>query len=391
MPRGWCDHRSMMKPVTYVLQFRGRAYRWPTRRTVAELSAPSTALVTMLGSDGVSAGYELSPGGEARLRSQVTVRGELLEAQSTVSFGDGHELRIRTVEPAHLVATPRPAPPAGQRRQRGDRGAPAVPRRPRADRLEPAHQQHRRGDRQPPRRDLRRGQTRRRSSTSRRLSILIVACFVAAAIAVTSALASTGGEPAQRGTTSPALPAPRAAAGDRPRTERAQQRRPRAASRHIARSRHPPGRGQPRSARTSWWTRRTRVAAWRPSSSRQTPDPDLPRPTRSRRRRSSTSLRRRRSRRSPAAAVAIRAPGASSRTDGPDGPSTWSSTSPSPGVVPSTRSAPAPGAPARRLYDPRVVDEIDEMFEYEVVPSVAVPAKPGGTPPARSGRRCARG
>ena len=108
MPRGWCDHRSMMKPVTYVLQFRGRANRWPTRRTVAELSAPSTALVTMLGSSGVSAGYELSPGGEARLRSQVTVRGELLEAQSTVSFGDGHELRIRTVEPAHLVATPDP-------------------------------------------------------------------------------------------------------------------------------------------------------------------------------------------------------------------------------------------------------------------------------------------
>ena len=36
---------------------------------------------------------------------------------------------------------------------------------------------------------------------SRRLSIFIVACFAAAAIAVTSALASTGGEPAQRGTT----------------------------------------------------------------------------------------------------------------------------------------------------------------------------------------------
>ena len=95
----------MLKPLIYVLQFRGRASRSPGRRLVAELSAPSSALVTNLLVEGLHGHYELAPGGEARLRADVSLEGDRFRTEGTITFATGHELCFRTIETARLAPT----------------------------------------------------------------------------------------------------------------------------------------------------------------------------------------------------------------------------------------------------------------------------------------------
>ena len=97
-----------MAPLTYALQFRGRTSRSPARRMVAELSAPSSALVTNLLAEGLHGRYELAAGGEARLRSELVMEDDELRSEGTITFGPGHELRFRTVGAAPLAPCPDP-------------------------------------------------------------------------------------------------------------------------------------------------------------------------------------------------------------------------------------------------------------------------------------------
>jgi hypothetical protein len=75
---------------------------------VAELAAPSSALVTNLLVEGLRGRYELAAGGEARLRSVLVVEGDELRSEGTITFGVGHELRFRTVGTAPLAPCPDP-------------------------------------------------------------------------------------------------------------------------------------------------------------------------------------------------------------------------------------------------------------------------------------------
>ena len=97
-----------MVPLTYALQFRGRASGPLSSATVAELSAPSCVLMTNLLGDGLRGRYQLAAGGEARLRSDVSGEGDRLRTDGTISFGSGHELRFRTLETALITPSPDP-------------------------------------------------------------------------------------------------------------------------------------------------------------------------------------------------------------------------------------------------------------------------------------------
>jgi hypothetical protein len=97
-----------MVPLTYALQFRGRASGQLSDGAVAELSAPSCVLMTNLLGDGLRGRYQLAAGGEARLRSDVSGDGDRLRAEGTISFGSGHGLRFRTVETALIAPSPDP-------------------------------------------------------------------------------------------------------------------------------------------------------------------------------------------------------------------------------------------------------------------------------------------
>jgi hypothetical protein len=97
-----------MVPLTYALQFRGRASGPLSRGTVVELSAPSCVLTTNLLGDGLRGRYQLAAGGEARLRSDVRGGGDRLRTDGAISFGSGHELCFRTVETAVIEPSPDP-------------------------------------------------------------------------------------------------------------------------------------------------------------------------------------------------------------------------------------------------------------------------------------------
>ena len=96
---------------------------------VAELSAPSSALVTNLLVEGLRGRYELAAGGEARLRSELVMEDGELRSDGTITFAPGHELRFRTVGTAPPYDMPGPASQAGERHQRGHRRHGPVRRR----------------------------------------------------------------------------------------------------------------------------------------------------------------------------------------------------------------------------------------------------------------------
>lgn len=98
-----------MTPITYALQFRGRALGSPPADVVLDLAAPSCALVTRLLADGVQGRYELAAGGEARLRAELSFEaGDRFRTRGTISFGQGHELSFQAIRAAQLTSSPDP-------------------------------------------------------------------------------------------------------------------------------------------------------------------------------------------------------------------------------------------------------------------------------------------
>src|SRR5207244_11958997 len=89
---------EVMKPIAYSLQFRGRATSPRSDRLRLSLTAPSTALVTKVGPDGVRGAFEDVPGGEARFEGEL-VLGEqsTLDDFGTIEFGRGNRLRFHSV------------------------------------------------------------------------------------------------------------------------------------------------------------------------------------------------------------------------------------------------------------------------------------------------------
>lgn len=98
-----------MTPIAYALQFRGRASGSPPGPLIFELSAPSCAFVTNVLADGLRGRCELAAGGEARLRSELSLeQDDRFRAAGTISLGGGHEFRFRMLESAGFAPSPDP-------------------------------------------------------------------------------------------------------------------------------------------------------------------------------------------------------------------------------------------------------------------------------------------
>ena len=96
-----------MKPITYSLQFRGRASSVGSDRMRFRLTAPSSALVTSLGPDGVHAVVEDAAGGDATLEAELSLGGHsTFEDGGTIEFGHGNSVRFRSVGLGRLVECP---------------------------------------------------------------------------------------------------------------------------------------------------------------------------------------------------------------------------------------------------------------------------------------------
>jgi hypothetical protein len=99
----------VMKPIAYSLQFRGRASSVGSDRLRFRLTAPSSALVTSLGPDGVHGAFEDVAGGDATLEAELSLREHsTFDDAGTIEFGHGNGLRFRSVGLGRLVASPDP-------------------------------------------------------------------------------------------------------------------------------------------------------------------------------------------------------------------------------------------------------------------------------------------
>jgi len=98
-----------MKPITYSLQFRGRASPLGSDRIRFRLTAPSSALVTSLRPDGLHATFEDVPGGDATLETELSLHEQsTFVEEGTIEFGRGNSVRFRSVGLGRLVACPDP-------------------------------------------------------------------------------------------------------------------------------------------------------------------------------------------------------------------------------------------------------------------------------------------
>jgi hypothetical protein len=96
-----------MKPITYTLQFRGRASSVGADRMRFRLTAPSSALVTRLGPDGVHGALEEVAGGDAALEAELSLHEQsTFEDGGTIEFGHGNSVRFRSVGLGRLVECP---------------------------------------------------------------------------------------------------------------------------------------------------------------------------------------------------------------------------------------------------------------------------------------------
>lgn len=76
---------------------------------MARATAPSGAHVTRISHDGVDAGFEPRPGGEAHFECRITLMDESrFEEVGTISFGNGNVLRFRSIGAGELVPSADP-------------------------------------------------------------------------------------------------------------------------------------------------------------------------------------------------------------------------------------------------------------------------------------------
>jgi hypothetical protein len=98
-----------MKPITYSLQFRGRATSIRSDRLRLRLTAPSAALVTTVGPTGVRGAFEDVPGEEATFESELSLGGQsTFDDAGTIEFGRGNVLRFHSVGMGRLGSCPDP-------------------------------------------------------------------------------------------------------------------------------------------------------------------------------------------------------------------------------------------------------------------------------------------
>lgn len=105
-----------MREVIYAMRFRGQAVPVGEVGNVlrAATSAPSSALTSTVGPDGLVGMLTPAPGDAATFESEVTFTGETsFQEVGTIGFGTGHQLRFSTVGSGYL------APSADSTRKQG--------------------------------------------------------------------------------------------------------------------------------------------------------------------------------------------------------------------------------------------------------------------------------
>jgi hypothetical protein len=94
-----------MREIAFALEFKGRGGPVPgsTSRRQARTTAPSQALRTLMGEDGVSASIEALPGESAVLESRVerSPDGSFVE-DGTITYGRGGSISFDTVGRGHV-------------------------------------------------------------------------------------------------------------------------------------------------------------------------------------------------------------------------------------------------------------------------------------------------
>lgn len=95
-----------MRHLTFSVHFRGHSTRLAPGVLTAQAWAPSAALVTEIVPDGVHARLDARQGVEAHLECRLTFLDEgRFEETGTISFGNGHALRFRSVGAGTLRAS----------------------------------------------------------------------------------------------------------------------------------------------------------------------------------------------------------------------------------------------------------------------------------------------
>jgi hypothetical protein len=98
-----------MTPITYSLQFRGRASSIAADRLRLRLTAPSSALVTSLGPNGVRGALEDVSGGDATLEAELSLHEQsTFDDAGTIEFGHGNSVRFRSLGIGRLATCPDP-------------------------------------------------------------------------------------------------------------------------------------------------------------------------------------------------------------------------------------------------------------------------------------------
>ena len=92
------------------MQFRGRSTRLSPGVLTARATAPSSALVTEVSSDGVHGRIEARAGDEAHLECRLTFLDDRrFDEVGTISFGSGNTLRFRSATAGTLGSSPDPS------------------------------------------------------------------------------------------------------------------------------------------------------------------------------------------------------------------------------------------------------------------------------------------
>jgi hypothetical protein len=103
------DEAAAMRPLAYLLQFRGFVRELSERVLELRASAPGQRVVTIVGDDGIAGRFEPGEGDEAILVTRRVIAADgSFDERGTISFGRNSSIRFRTIGSGRLAPSPDP-------------------------------------------------------------------------------------------------------------------------------------------------------------------------------------------------------------------------------------------------------------------------------------------
>jgi hypothetical protein len=100
---------TLLRPIVYSLQFRGRIESLSSRVLEERATAPSQVLITTVDANGLAGGVEPGEGEEALLVSRLVLADDgSFDQSGTIEFAPGHVLAFRSVGAARIGRSPDP-------------------------------------------------------------------------------------------------------------------------------------------------------------------------------------------------------------------------------------------------------------------------------------------